>query len=73
MMVINKGLKSKRSFLCLQIFRNFISPVRKSRSLEKFNDFLKSCLHFNENVKFKPPADIKAKYIQMRKGFARSI
>ena len=72
MMVINKGLKSKKHFLCLQIFRNFISFVRKSRSLEKFNAFLRPCLHFNGNMKFKPTADIKTKCIQMREGFARS-
>ena len=34
MMVINKDLKSKKRFLCLQIFRNFISLARKSRSLK---------------------------------------
>ena len=72
MMAINKGLKPKKYFFCL-ILRNFISPARKSRNLENFNAFLRPCLHSNGNIKLKPAIDIKTKYIQMRKGFTRSI
>ena len=59
MVTINKGLKPKKYFFCLQILRNFISPARTSRSLENVNAFLRPCLHFNGNIKFKPTIDIK--------------